>query len=275
MHAQVRRGLTRTELIVVAVCVTALGVLLLITSEYSHRSRRAKARLLKNSTQIDQIYKSFVMASNDLNGRFPRPGEFDRLPVSGVNTPGRGAENATRNTTANLYSAMIMLNWFTPRICISPVERNPNVKEAVTAYDYNVYAPAKGTWWDPNFKADLAAESNVSYAHMPLYGERLKHWANAAGEDFPVIGDRGPRDGKPDPKSYTCRSDGSWSGWITPFRGARNRLTSMVPAGLFFGDGDNRKPDNLFAFDDGIDGADVILTFTKEMTGKGPVIQHD
>ena len=52
-------------------------------------------------------------------------------------------------------------------------------------------------------------------------------------------------------------------------------LTTMTPSWLTFESNGWQMPDNIFAFDDGIDGGDVILSFTKDITEDGPVVQHD
>ena len=66
------------------------------------------------------------------------------------------------NTSANFWSAMLMQNLAKPEQLISP-----NDKGWVEKAQYRGY----GGDWDPNFSADLQSTSNVSYAHMPLFGE--------------------------------------------------------------------------------------------------------
>ena len=52
-------------------------------------------------------------------------------------------------------------------------------------------------------------------------------------------------------------------------------LTTMSPPGLFYGAGDEKKPDNIFAMETGPEGEDAILSFTRKMTKEGPELQHD
>ena len=76
-----------------------------------------------------------------------------------------GSDDSIDNTSANFWSALIMENMLKPEQLISPTDRG-----WVEVVQYNYYAGD----WDPNFSADLSTTSNVSYAHMPLWGERLK-----------------------------------------------------------------------------------------------------
>jgi prepilin-type processing-associated H-X9-DG protein len=80
------------------------------------------------------------------------------------------------------------------------------------------------------------------------------------------------------PDSLTCRIHpplSTWVGNVCYNDGHVAQHDTFTPAGLSFERDGQRVLDNLFAFDDGVGGRDAILTFTKEMTEDGPVVQHD
>ncbi len=186
-----------------------------------------------------------------------------------------GGRDPTLNTTANLYSAMIAQQYTVPQQLVSGNENNPAVI-VDGDYDFSAYAPASESWWDPRFKADLQVESNTSFAHVPLHGRRLRQqWRFTGGSRTALLGNRGPKDGLDDPSSLTCGRDGRWAGNLVYGDGHVEFLDTFVPPGLAYGDGAERFPDNLFAMEEGPDGGDAILTFTKIMNRDGPVIQHD
>ncbi len=119
-------------------------------------------------------------------------------------------------------------------------------------------------------------ESNSSFGHLPLYGERFRrYWRFTAGSRTPLLGNRGPTGGVDDPGSYTYGRDGRWAGQVVFGDGHVEFIETFTLNSVFFDAGGQQQPDNLFRMDDGPDGADVILTFTKVMTEDGPIIQHD
>jgi hypothetical protein len=194
------------------------------------------------------LYQSMAVQSQFNEGRFLVPSALTR------------SRDRADDTTAALFSAN---------------ELNPNVWPDED-YDYLAYSPADDTYWDPAFVADLDVESNNSFAHIPLYGERLRqHWRFTASSRTPLLGNRGPADGVDDPGSYTYGLDGRWAGQVVFGDGHVEFIQAFTLNSVFFDAGGQQQPDNLFRMDDGPDGADVILTFTKTMTDDGPVIQHD
>ena len=271
-----RRGVSVIETLVTVSCGAALLALVLAAAPPQDDGPRPHARSVKDGLQLRQIHASLVAFGREYDMGFPRPGLIDRLPtgVGGVvrDIPGRGAEDVTQNTTANLYAALIMQNYCSPALCISTVERNPNVK-GCTEYDYARYDPVGDVYWDPAFKADLKVLSHTSYAHLVIHGRRAdRQWRVTSETTFPVLCNRGPRDGKVDPDSFTCGPHGHWAGFVVYNDNHVVMESATTPSGLVF---DGKKPDNLFAFDDGIDGGDAILTFTKAMTADGPEVQFD
>jgi hypothetical protein len=143
------------------------------------------------------------------------------------------------------------------------------------AYDFESYSPATSQFWDSNFKADLATESHVSYAHMPLVGERKNRWwQETLGGHFARLGNRGPRNGTPDPNSYTCDHKGNWSGNMAFADSSVEWLTVMQVPAVTPSD-PSTTLDNLFASDEALAENDMLITFTRAITGAGAEYQHD
>ncbi len=167
---------------------------------------------------------------------------------------------------------MIARYYTVPGQLVSGNEYNPQVWPDED-YDYAAYRPAEGSFWDRRFVADLEVESNTSFAHMPLYGRRLRQqWRFMGDARSVLLGNRGPQDGVDNPLSYTYGRDQRWRGHVVFGDGHIEFAESFTPSGLFRGAG---APDNLFAMEEGVDGADAILAFTKKISGDGPVLQHD
>ena len=109
------------------------------------------------------------------------------------------------DTSANFWSAMLLQNLAKPEQLVSP---NDQGWAEPAQLDYN------SRNWDANFSTDLTDIYNVSYAHMPLWGERLKHRWNPRAGRFPILGNRGPQDGLETTNSLTVDADGVWRGWV-------------------------------------------------------------
>lgn len=259
-----RHGTTLVGLLVAVVCLLVLSVVALNSINKAMTGAGSTlpgtARTLEDQQYLVSLFKSIAAGAQEYNGRFIDPGA----------TSGRGV---TDNTTASLFSLMIMQSYAVPGQLISAAEVNPLVWRDED-YNYAAHDPGAGILWDPSFVADLARESNDSFAHVPLYGERLREiWRFTGGSRAPLLGNRGPRDGLDDPSSYTFGRDGKWAGQIVFGDGHIEFTTTFTPTGLFFGpDG---LPDNIFAMEEGPGGHDAILTFTREMTEDGPVVQYD
>ena len=175
-----------------------------------------------------------------------------------------GSNDVTENTSANFWSALILQNLVAAKQLVSPTDRGW-VEEAPYSQNRSL--------WDPDFSADLDETSNVSYAHMPLYGERLKkRWSPGAGR-FPIIGNRGPKDGIENTDSFTLDDDGIWRGWVLHADNAIEWVegTSVVSK---WRRGDGETQDNLFLYE-GDSADDAMLGFTIEMYDNGPVFVWD
>ena len=205
------KGFTLVELLVViAIIALLIGLLLPALAK-----AQAAAKSIKDSSQIAQLQKAFIIFSNDAEGKYPTPGLVNRLPfdIGGGNVqnlPGQGPEDFGKNNTANLYSLMIARDFFNGDIIIGPTEVNPIVTEYKT-YDYSDYNPASDSYWDPNFKANIDKKAgqtdavcNASYAHLTMIGERKKsHWRNTQNSARPILGTRGTKDGAITGDNYT------------------------------------------------------------------------
>lgn len=173
------------------------------------------------------------------------------------------------NTTANLYSLLIMEQRVQPTHLVSRGDRG--LVEVDTDYDFTVYDPRDGVHWDPSFTADLARGSNASWAHMPLQGARFdNHWRSSMSGSFPVFGSRGPRDGIPTVDSVTC-PNGSWTGAVWFGDG---RVEALDSTGAWRGRS-NGAEDGLFRIDDPQRGSDAILGFTRWLDVDNVELQWD
>ncbi len=205
-----KRGFTLVELLVVIAIIALLIGLLLPALAKAQQA----ARSIRDSSQINQIQKAFIIFSNDAEGKYPTPGLVNRGPfdIGGgnvVNLPGQGPEDYAKNNTANLYSLMVAREFFNTDIIIGPTEVNPVVVQYKT-YDYSDYNPASDSYWDPDMKADInktvanGGVCNASYAHLALCGERKKSfWRNTQSSNRPIMGTRGTKDGAISGNEYT------------------------------------------------------------------------
>ncbi len=213
---------------------------------------------------LASMYQTLVVeAQMSGEGRFLVPSALTR----------RG--DAGDDTTANLFSAMVAQLSFPPSQMISGNEMSPYVK-LDEDYDYTAYNFADDTFWDPNFSADLTWESNTSFAHPPLYGNRLRrYWYTGVGSRIPLLGNRGPEDGVANPDSWTYNRDGRWAGHLVFGDGHVEFIRTFTINGIFLQTSGGNQPDNVFNMEQGADGSDVVLSFTKQMTADGPVLQYD
>jgi hypothetical protein len=273
------RGVGRAETLAGCACVSMLFAIAATALGGGGNGEETLTRRIRDARYAKQIHKAMILYSRDANGVYPRPGLIDRLPVT-INRrtediPGRGAEDVALNTTANLFSAMIAQNYFTCEMAVSPVDRNP--KAAVfEGYDFDAYDPIRDAYWDDRFAADLETGSNVSYAHMPMFGGRAKaQWRETTDRTWPILGNRGPLAGEPDWRSYTCGPHGSWAGHVVFQDNRVALLETMTPDEVVYELKELERPDNIFAMETGSGGSDAILTFTRKIATTSLEIQHD
>ena len=195
-----KRGFTLIELLVVVAIIALLIGLLLPALAKAQRN----AKTLRDSTQINQIHKAFLIFAQQHKSRLPIPGLINRdmadLNGDGVpdtEVPDVGPEDNALNHSAFLYSAMISHEYFNTDILIGPTEENDVVVEFLD-YNYEAYNPANDSYWDSTFKMfihippGLGFEANCSYAHMALVGERkVRKWKDNQSAADPALSTRG------------------------------------------------------------------------------------
>jgi hypothetical protein len=224
-------------------------------------------RSMEDKFALYALYQSMLANAGDHRGRFPTP--------SVIRAGGGRDGDVSHDTTASLFSYMVMHRYVAPEQLISGNEYSGYV-EVDDDYDFLVYDPGADVFWDPAFMADLAFLSNTSYAHMPLCGTRHeRRWQSNFSSRFPLIGNRGPKDGVEDPESWSVGRSGIWGGHVLYGDAHIEFLDTFTPGSTFFERDGQRYPDNIFAMEDGPLGADAILSFTKSMTADGPELQHD
>ena len=270
-----RNGFTLIELLVVmAIIALLLGLLLPALAK-----ARASARQVKDSTQLNQTHKGWLIMSTDYNDIFPTPGLVNRCG----NTPGKGPEDESVNSHANLFAATISAEYATPQILVSPSEASANVAVATT-YDIEAYSPPLDTFWDTNdfsrFKADLQQTCNTSYGTCLLYGDRKsRQWRKSLDSKFAVLGNRGIENSSYDEDTYlgskTLQIHGTRKEWIGGICYNDNHVEltrTFAPSTLAqINDGDLVVEDTLFAEDIDLDGegGDVFLCITDTGSATG------
>lgn len=280
------RGHALPDMLVLCCCVVLFVVIAtVVCAKPADDVKDANSRhplSLKDQAQLVKIMEAFTVFTEHHKGRYPIPGLINRkaadLDGDGIgdkHLPAIGPEDIALNTTANLYSAMVIQRYLYLDALISPIERNKKVT-VDSDYDFADYNPAMDVYWDSDFAADLAKLSNTSYAHLPIFGQRkLRSWRFNKKSPNPILSNRGPKDGKADPNSNTCGPHGYWNGHVGFSDGHVEFLNPTAPYAVPVIRIEDAKLDNIFAFDDGINGRDTILSFTKLMTEDGPVLQHD
>lgn len=261
------RGYSMIGLLVTMVCIVILFVIGMsamnkaVTGEGS--ALENTVRSVQDQLFLAELHKMMVVAARDNRDRFITPSEYS------------GSGDRRQDTTANLFSSMLMQNYTIPAQLISGNEYN-NWVRADEDYNMSLYDPRGGVYWDPSFVADLEDVSNVSFAHMPLFGGRFDHyWEAGFSSRMPILGNRGPRDGVDNPMSYTYGRNGQWGGHIVMGDGSVRYIDGFTPGDVFYESDGQRLADNIFAMESGPEGDDAILSFTRQMTEDGPMLQHD
>ena len=276
---RLRRGFTLIELLTVMAIISLLVGLLLPALAQA----RAKAQQTKDNAQIKQIHTAWISFAREYEGAFPTPGLINRLQdlQTGTEVPGRGPEDLEANTSDNMYSAVIMQNYFSPQLVVAPTEPSGFVL-VHDSFDWSIYSPANDIYWDEDFEVRLDTLCHTSYAHTPICGARkFEQWRDSMDSKFAVLRTRGPESGA-DPSGNYIIDDTIYESSVTiEFHGGRKQwvgiicfndnhteiLQTFLPESIsFFDQGEQRsRPDNIFRNDDGAgqttaDGRDVWLT---------------
>lgn len=269
MSPRNRTAFSMVGMLITLVCMVVLFTILMtslnktVTGEGSQHEMTVHS--FEDKLYLDSLFKSILVYSNDNKGRFIVPGEMS----------GPGRIDPTLNTTANLFSAMVMQNYTPCKQLISGNEYSGYVQEK-TNYNFAAINPAQGILWDSTFKADLSKDSNVSFAHMPLHGERFdKHWRNTLDGTIALLGNRGPKGGDCSQSRFACGKDNIWRGHMVYGDGHVAFIDNPVVGRVFNKKHGVEQPDNLFASESGGEGLDAVIAFTHKITKDGPELQFD
>lgn len=262
------RGFSMIGLLVTLVCILILFTISMnalnraVTGQGSAVS--GTVRSVQDELYLRTIFTGLVTAGNEMrDSRFPVPSMLAR------------SDDWSINTTANFYSSLIASNYVAPEMLISGNEYSPRV-ERMVGYNFHAYQLNRALPWDTEFQADLDRQSHVSFAHMPHFGERYRRgWEANFDRRAVVLGNRGPQDGIDDPHSYSYGRSGVWGGHVLYGDGSIDFTDTFTPPGMTFTKNGATYSDNIFAMEDGPDGSDAILSFVREMTDSGPILQHD
>lgn len=266
-----KRGFTLIELLVVMGIIALLLAILLPALGKA----RATAKRVKDSTQVQQVHKGFITLSTDYGGTYPTPGLIDRVG----NIPGKGAEDLLMNDHGKMYSACIMQHAFDTNVLVSPAEVSTAVL-AMANYNFDSYnvTAANDQYWDPNFKSDLTAISNVSYGTLHLAGTRkAKEWKASYNPRFVVVGNRGVKDGSLAQQDYNNSKtlgihggDKQWEGNECFNDNHVVFVNNFQPDGITqFGSANPLIDDNIFKDDTEAATGDTWLTMISQVTGGG------
>ncbi len=254
------RGFTLVELLVViSIIALLIGLLLPALS----RARKS-AQQVKCGTQVRGIQQGYVSWAQNNQENYPRPDLLDKNNATEALTD--NTTNGSKNSTGNICSVLLFNKVLAnPEIFVSPAEADPKIRPISEGeYDYanpdyvaagNTAALQSQALWDPMFKGSPHAGDralicartytgttkppddvgNNSYAHSPIFGNRLKWWGTTASQaTTAIVGNRGPQYGL---QIQTPR-DGTTTTWDTllddgsvPFDQSRGSTTMLIHGG--------------------------------------------
>ena len=258
-------GFTLIECMVIA----ASAVILLCAGVVAMSPVATESKITEDHAQLRSLDQAFITGIS--RGQRPTPSELKRGRSRGGGSAARrrsarsgAGSNAPYDmmmkwdTSSNLYSMMIMLNYFRPRDAVSPLETNPSIS-AYDAYDYNVFAPKQGKLWDDTYSTALDGSNRLgghaSYYHLALIGERKNMWGENATEAMALLGSRAPAGGAASgpehDRSWTLAFMGdplAWEGHIVYGDHAIERTATFAPTRAIYERGKRglNTYDNLF-----------------------------
>lgn len=256
-----RRGLTFIEIIFLIIITIILVALMLIYYEYRQRRVCSISRSILCMGNIKNIYQAMTFWSESHKNIYPTP-LMDEADLINKKCAQKG------NSTANIYSMMIFNRYFDPETAVCPSEANDFI-QVHKEINFN-----SNTEWDWDFGCDITGKtksartgkyfSNVSYANLALIGKRYENEWNSVSKNanFPVLSDRGPRDGIHDPASLVYLNHSTkdaWKGNVGFNDSHVDTLTEQVDTDNPFVFPQAILKDNIFAEDDTVNRADIWL----------------
>ena len=175
-----------------------------------------------------------------------------------------------------------MSNYFGPELCVGPTEPSGLVS-VMDDYNWELYSPIADVYWDPNYDVRVDADSNSSYACMPIVGARkAREWKESLNPDFPTIGNRGVEDGEETDEtkyseSITLQIHGGRGEWVGNVGFNDNHVEvsrGFRPENVVYRDAGVTVSDNIFRNDTGnqtsSDGRDAWLVMNFKLLGADP-----
>jgi len=259
MHRKQQRGFCLFGILLSLACVVVMMTIYMSSLDKAVTGGKGKSAQgsvwgMQDQIQLQLLGQALTIdAMSNKNNQFLTPSVLSR------------SNDVYDNNSANFWSALLVQNLAKAEQLISPGDRGWVEKAQI---DY------RADDWDPSFSVDLSEIANVSYAHMPLFGERLKkRWNTQAGR-FPIMGNRGPVDGDEFADSITVDDDGVWRGWVLH---SDNSITWVEGTSVVskWRRQDVVAKDNVFLIEEEDSSDDAILGYTLEMDAYGPTLVWD
>ena len=250
------RGFSLLGILIAFACIVVLMSIYMTSLSKSLTGGKGKSTSSSAWGMIDQIQLQTIgralLTDAITSGQYLTPSEVS------------GSDDVYDNNSANFWSAMLLQNMINPDQLVSKTDRSW-VEPAQPDY--------RARHFDSNFSVDLSSTFNVSFAHMPLWGDRLEMRWNSKSDKFPLLGNRGPKDGVQGTTSITLDDDGIWRGWVYCSDGSIDWLEGTTTTKMWRRrDGVMR--DTIF-FDEADSADDAILGYTIEIDDYGPIYIWD